>query len=286
VSLKIIRLDDGTVWPLPICLDVKEEVAASLQPGQKLALNDHEGFLLAVMTVRDIWQPDKQKEARLVYGTDNAVAHPGVQQLMTQVHDWYVSGPVEGISLPIHHDFRDLRITPSETHRRFTQYGWRRVLGFHTEEYLHCAHREMVMAAAREIGASIFLHPVVGLESPGSLDHYTHVRCYQAFVNKFPKNMIMLGLTPWLNAGLGRVKHSGTRLSARISVAATSWLPMIMAILLPVRPRTFFTRVMPPRKWSRNTAGMRASRWFRRNGWGISKTRQVMFFLRTSADRP
>jgi sulfate adenylyltransferase len=194
--LERMRLADGTVWPLPICLDVKEEFARSLQPGQKLALNDQEGFLLAVMTVREIWQPDKLREALQVYTTDDPAAHPGVQQLLERVNPWYLGGPVEGVSLPVHHDFRELRLTPSETHRRFTQYGWRRVLGFHTEEYLHCAHREMVLAAARDIGASIFLHPAVGLESPGSLDHYTHVRCYQAFVGKFPNNMIMLGLTP------------------------------------------------------------------------------------------
>lgn len=191
-----MRLKDGTVWPLPICLDVSEKFAGNVKPGTVLALNDQEGFLLAIMTVGDVWQPDKKKEARMVYGTDDAALHPGVQQLYDKVHDWYIGGTVEGISLPLHYDFRDLRLTPSETHRRFTQYGWRRVLGFHTEEYLHCAHREMVLAAAREISASIFLHPVVGLETPGSMDHYTHVRCYQQFVNKFPSNMIMLGLTP------------------------------------------------------------------------------------------
>jgi len=191
-----MRLTDGTVWPLPICLDVKEELASTLQRGQKLALNDQEGFLLAILTVEDVWQPDKKKEALQVYGTESRADHPGVYQLLENVHDWYVGGTVEGLGLPVHYDFRELRLSPSETHRRFTQFGWRKVLGFHTEEYLHCAHREMVLAAAREIGASIFLHPVVGLEYPGSLDHYTHVRCYQAFVDKFPKNMIMLGLTP------------------------------------------------------------------------------------------
>lgn len=191
-----MRLADGTVWPMPICLDVPGAFADALQPGEKIALNDQEGFLLAILTVQDIWQPDKKKEAKQVYGTDNAAAHPGVQWLLEQVHDWYIGGTVEGINLPVHYDFRELRISPSETHRRFTQFGWRKVLGFHTEEYLHCAHREMVLAAARDIGASIFLHPVVGLDYPGSLDHYTHVRCYQAFVNEFPKNMIMLGLTP------------------------------------------------------------------------------------------
>jgi len=191
-----MRLQDGTVWPMPICLDVSEEFAENLKPDQVLALTDQEGFLLAIMTVSDIWKPDKKKEALMVYGTDDPTAHPGVNQLYNGLKDWYIGGSIEGVGLPIHYDFRDLRLTPSETYRRFSQYGWRRVLGFHTEEYLHCAHREMVLAAAREIGASIFLHPVVGLEAPGSMDHYTHVRCYQQFVKKFPANMIMLGLTP------------------------------------------------------------------------------------------
>jgi sulfate adenylyltransferase len=75
--------------------------------------------------------------------------------------------------------------------------GWRRVLGFHTDEYLHCAHREMVLAAAREVGAAIFLHPVADLTHPGNLDYYTQIRCYQAFTEKFPMNMIQLALTPF-----------------------------------------------------------------------------------------
>ncbi len=190
------RLVDGTIWPIPICLDVSEQFAEMLEPGQEFGLNDQEGFLLAIMTVEDIWQPDKKLEAQFVYGTDDPGLHPGVQALYERVGNTYIGGSIEGVSLPIHYDFRELRFTPSETHRHFTQYGWRRVLGFHTEEYLHCAHREMVLTAAREIGASIFLHPVVGLDSPGSMVHYTHVRCYQEFINNFPKNMITLGLTP------------------------------------------------------------------------------------------
>jgi len=194
--LKNMRLADGTVWPMPMCLDVTESFAATLEAGQRLALNDGEGFLLALLTVTDVWCPDKEKEAQAVYGTTDATAHPGVQTLYEQVGRWYVGGTLEGVTLPIHYDFRNLRLTPSETHRRFLQYGWRRVLGFHTREYLNCAHREMVLAAAREAGASIFLHPAVGLEYPGNMDHYTHVHCYQEFVQKFPKNMILFGIVP------------------------------------------------------------------------------------------
>ena len=203
--LEKMRLSDGTVWTIPICLDISEKQAEKIEAGQRIALNDQEGFLLAVLTVTEIWRPDKSYEAEQVYGTADPQAHPGVKALFNQTNEWYVSGPVEGVSLPLHYDFRDIRRSPSETHRRFTQYGWRKILGFHTREYLHCAHREMVLAAAREVGASIFLHPVVGLDHPGNREHYTQVHCYQEFVKHFPANMILLGITPLAE------RHAGPR---------------------------------------------------------------------------
>ncbi len=198
-----MRLPDGTVWPMPVCLDVNESVAKTLSIGSRIALNDGEGFLLALMTITDLWQPDKKSEARSLYGTDDPTLHPEVEYLSSQIGSWYVGGTIEGVSLPIHYDFQDLRLSPSETVRRFTMNGWRRVLGFHTDDYLHCAHREMVVTAAREAGAAIFLHPVADLSHPGNLDHYTQVRCYQAFTGKFPHNMIALGLTPYASRKAG-----------------------------------------------------------------------------------
>ncbi len=198
-----LTLPDGTVWPLPVCLDVDERTAAQLSPGQKVALNDQEGFLLAILTVSDVWRPDRRAEAEQVFGSSEPAAHPGVRQLLEGSKPFYVGGTVEGISLPIHYDFLQLRLTPSETVRRFTMNGWRRVLGFHTEQYLHCAHREMVLDAARQIGAAIFLQPVVGLDHPGDVDFFTHIRCYQVFTTKFPPNMIMLGLSPFASRRAG-----------------------------------------------------------------------------------
>ncbi|MCI5121654.1 MAG: adenylyltransferase, partial [Candidatus Electrothrix sp. AUS4] len=188
--LQDMRLSDGSIWPIPICLDVREEFAASLQPGQRIGLNDQEGFLLAILTISDIWKADKKAEAQAIYGTVDPEQHPAIQALFSEVNDWYIGGSVEGVTLPIHYDFCDLRLTPAECNRRFIQYGWRRVIGFHTQEYLHCAHREMVLAAARETGGSLFLHPVVGLDHPGNMEHYTHVHCYQEFVQHFPRTKL------------------------------------------------------------------------------------------------
>ena len=198
-----LTLTDGTIWPVPVCLDVNDQFAQSVQPGQLIALNDQEGFLLAILTVSDIWKPDKKEEAALVYQTSDSNKHPGVRQLLDQTESWYIGGSVEGVNLPVHYDFLQLRLTPSESVRRFTMNGWRRVLGFHTEQYLHCAHREMVLDAASRIGASIFLQPVVGLNHPGDVDFYTHICCYQVFTTKFPPNMIMLGLSPFATRRAG-----------------------------------------------------------------------------------
>ena len=191
-----MRLTDGTVWPMPVCLDVSEEMARSLEVGRPVALRDEEGFMLAVLIVRDIWKPDKKREASRVFGAENPEKHVGVRDLYEQVGPWYVGGSLEGIHLPMHYDFKALRLTPAETHRRFSQNGWRHVIGFQTEKHLHCAHKEMTLKAAREAGASILLQPVVGLTHPGDLDHYTQVRCYQEIVKQYPRNMIMLSLIP------------------------------------------------------------------------------------------
>jgi sulfate adenylyltransferase len=201
--LQDMRLGDGTVWPMPICLDVSEKLAAKLKKDKPLALRDDEGFMLAVLTVSDIWRPDKRAEAQGVFGTDDPERHPGVRDLFERVGPWYVGGSLEGFHLPIHYDFREIRIPPAEVHRRFSQNGWRHVIGFQTEKHLHCAHREMTLRAAREAGASILLQPVVGLTHPGDLDYYTQVRCYQEIVKKYPKNMIMLGLIPLANRRAG-----------------------------------------------------------------------------------
>ena len=201
--LETMRLSDGTVWPIPICLDIPDKTASLCKEGDKLALNDEEGFLLAILTVSDIWQPDKEKEAQALFGTTDPQAHPSVRHLFDNSNSWYVGGTLEGLSLPVHYDFKEIRLSPAESHRRFSLNGWRHVIGFHTDAYLHCAHKEMILKAAREAGASIFLQPVAGLDHPGNLDHYTHVRCYQEIIKKFPKNMISLGLLPLASRNAG-----------------------------------------------------------------------------------
>ncbi|HEX9097376.1 MAG TPA: bifunctional sulfate adenylyltransferase/adenylylsulfate kinase [Candidatus Dormibacteraeota bacterium] len=190
-----MRLTDGTLWPIPVTLDVPADVASKLGLGASLALRDPEGVMLAALHVKDMWQPDLAAEARAVFGTLDP-AHPGVDHLLTATHPWYVSGSLEGLHLPTHHDYRDLRRTPAQLRSEFTRLGWRKVVAFQTRNPLHRAHLELTLRAAKDVGANLLVHPVVGMTKPGDVDHYTRVRCYQAVMPAYPEGLAMLSLLP------------------------------------------------------------------------------------------
>jgi len=194
-----MRLSDGTLWPMPITLDVPAELAGTLSAGDTLALRDPEGVMVAALHVEDVWTPDREREAEAVFGSSTGAAleeHPAVRYLMERAHPVYVGGRVEGLQHPVHYDFRMLRLTPAETRTRFARLGWRKVVAFQTRNPMHRAHQELTLRAAKEVGASLLIHPVVGMTKPGDVDHYTRVRCYQALLPTYPKNTAMLSLLP------------------------------------------------------------------------------------------
>ncbi|MEZ5541448.1 MAG: bifunctional sulfate adenylyltransferase/adenylylsulfate kinase [Pseudomonadota bacterium] len=190
-----MRLPDGTLWSLPVTLDVPDRLAQKIEPGQQVALRDNEGFMLAVLHVSDKWQPDRRHEAERVYGTTSN-EHPGVRYLLERMHPTCLGGRVEGVQLPIHYDFETLRDTPEELRHLFVKLGWRNVVAFHTCKPMHRLHREITLQAARQAQANILLHPSVGLTKPGDLHYYARVHCYQALRRHYPHNMAVLSLLP------------------------------------------------------------------------------------------
>lgn len=193
--LRSMRLVDGTLWPIPVVLDVAEDLASQLKAGSHLLLKDPEEVPLGVLHVQEVYHPDKMEEAQAVYGTTDP-SHPGVAALLEKTLPAYVAGPVEAFQLPSHYDFQNLRLTPGQLRDTFTHLGWTKIVAFQTRNPMHRAHGELTLQAAKETGASVLIHPVVGLTKPGDVDHYTRVRCYQAALRYFPPGMAMLALLP------------------------------------------------------------------------------------------
>jgi len=188
-----MRLADGTLWPIPITLDVSEAFAERVEPGQDIALRDAEGVILAIMSVTDKWRPDKALEAAQVFGRDDE-KHPAVAYLHNQAGPVYLGGPITGIQPPVHYDYKSRRDTPNELRAYFRKMGWRRIVAFQTRNPLHRAHQELTFRAAKETQANLLIHPIVGMTKPGDIDHFTRVRCYEAVLEKYPAATTHLSL--------------------------------------------------------------------------------------------
>ncbi|KZT26697.1 ATP-sulfurylase [Neolentinus lepideus HHB14362 ss-1] len=193
-----LRTADGALFPIPITLDVSREdiEKLSIVPGARLALRDpRDDEALAILTVEDIYQPDKVKEAIEVFGADDP-AHPSVAYLRSRVKDFYIGGKVQATQAPVYFDYVALRYTPTELRSHFKKLSWRKVVAFQTRNPMHRAHRELTVRAARQRQANVLIHPVVGLTKPGDVDHYTRVRVYEAIMAKYPNGMGHLALLP------------------------------------------------------------------------------------------
>ena len=188
------RLANSALWPIPIMLDVTREVADTLEEGSRVALRHPEGMVLAVMTISDIWEADKKEEAQKVLGTTNT-EHPGVFELYDS-NPVYVGGSLEGLELPPHHTFRHLRHTPAELKQEFERLGWSKVVAFQTRNPMHRAHVELARNAAAQIDGNLLIHPGVGRTSPGDVDYFTRVRCYEHVLKHTPTNSAMVSLLP------------------------------------------------------------------------------------------
>jgi sulfate adenylyltransferase len=190
-----MRLANGTVWPMPITLDVTETFAQSIKVGGKIALRDPEGVLIATMEISSIYRPDKEREAKAVFGTTDD-SHPGVHYLMTRANPVYLGGRLTGLEAPTHYDFKHLRDTPREIRERFQKLGWRRVVAFQTRNPMHRAHLELTFRAAKDVEANLLIQPVVGMTKPGDVDHFTRVRCYEHLLKHYPEQTTTLSLLP------------------------------------------------------------------------------------------
>jgi sulfate adenylyltransferase len=170
-----MRLADGTFWPVPVTLDVSEEVAKNLGKGRSLALRDGEGVLRGVLHVEEVWQ---------------------TEHLATPGGTVSVAGLTEGVEPPRHYDFVEIRATPAGMREQLAKWGWRKVAAFHAGDVMHRAEHELTLAAARELEASLLVQLGVATDSWWDAGHYSRIRCLQALMKAYPRGTAHLNLLP------------------------------------------------------------------------------------------
>ncbi len=195
---KNMRTADGVAWPIPITLAVDDDTKASVKAGGRVALHHHDGTLLAVMDVNDIFEHDKKLEIPNVFGTEDE-AHPGVAAVMAE-GDWLLGGPIHVLTVTPEHEpgeqFTEHRLPPSATRKAFEDKGWKTIAAFQTRNPIHRAH-EYLCKCAQEICDGLLIHPLVGETKPGDIPADVRMACYETIIdNYFVDERTLLSVMP------------------------------------------------------------------------------------------
>jgi sulfate adenylyltransferase len=189
-----MRLANGLVWSIPVTLAATAADSARLTVGAEAALQDESGTTLAVLDLAEKYQPDKAREVKQVYGTDDP-KHPGVAAVQAQ-GEVYLGGKVTLLGHPADLPFPAHRLTPAETRARFRERGWRRIVAFQTRNPVHRAH-EYIQKCALEIVDGLLLHPLVGETKGDDIPADVRMECYRVLLEKYyPKDRTILSVLP------------------------------------------------------------------------------------------
>ena len=183
-----MRLANGLPWALPVCLAVR-----TAPQGDRVALADESGRLLAVLDVEETYDYDKEREAERCFRTTDT-EHPGVARLFAQ-QPLYLAGRVTVFDR-VPPAFPELALDPADTRAAFAERGWKRVVGFQTRNPIHRAH-EYLTKVALETVDGLLIHPLVGDTKSDDVPAATRVECYRVLVDDYyPADRVVVSAFP------------------------------------------------------------------------------------------
>ena len=184
----------GLFWPIPITLSVDEAAAASIAPGQDIALHDpDDGHCLATMRVSEKYRIDKAHECASIFRTVDP-AHPGVKMVMDQP-PVNLAGPIKVLSQGgFPEKYGDLYMTPAQTRALFASYGWSRIAAFQTRNPMHRSH-EYLAKVAIEVCDGVLVHSLLGALKPGDIPAEVRTRAIAALARNYfvPSTIVQAG---------------------------------------------------------------------------------------------
>ena len=184
----------GLFWPIPITLSTDEATAQAIALGQDVALVDAEdGHCLATMCVNEKYSIDKAHECVRVFRTVDP-KHPGVKMVMDQpvVN---LAGPIKVLSQGgFPEKYGDLFMTPAQTRKLFSSYGWSRIAAFQTRNPMHRSH-EYLAKVAIEVCDGVLVHSLLGALKPGDIPADVRTQAISALAKYYfvPSTIVQAG---------------------------------------------------------------------------------------------
>jgi sulfate adenylyltransferase len=175
-------------WTIPLAFPVTSELAAQLKPGQRVALVNTAGDIVAVLTLSDVFAWDKPRYLKSVYGTERT-DHPGADMVLKQDAEktHLIGGKIQVLPQPKHPRFGQYVLTPREVRQLLGTKGWNRVVAFQTRNPLHRAHEyalvyglETLLRQGHNAGAC--LNPLIGETKGDDVPAAVRMETYEALI--------------------------------------------------------------------------------------------------------
>lgn len=197
-----MRLPNGTLWPLPILLDISDDLAKSLDKGDEIALLNETSEVVGIMKLDDIYKFDKKLLIKKLFNNDDP-NHPGIR-LIKSLKNFFIGGKILLIK-NINRDYNKYFLTPAQTRRLIDEKNWSRVVGFHTRNAIHKAHEFIQIDSLRRASCDgLFIHPAVGIKKQGDYNSEIIIKSYELMQKHYyPSNKIIFGVFSTYSRYLG-----------------------------------------------------------------------------------
>jgi len=188
-----MRLGDGTVWPIPIVLDVSKKEKEEIEGEEKILLVDQKNLPIALLENIEIYSYDKDSFAQNVFQTKDR-DHPGVDEVY-KMKEFLIGGDIELIDDRKDY-YPDYNFTPKETREIFQKKGWQKIVAFQTRNVPHRGHEYLQKVALTQVDG-LFVQPVIGSKKVGDFKDEYILISYEILLNHYyPRERVFLGILP------------------------------------------------------------------------------------------
>ncbi|MBT3235618.1 MAG: sulfate adenylyltransferase [Bdellovibrionales bacterium] len=180
-------LPDGTVWTLPVMLQVELADINNISVGDTIALSkEGDQTIYGTLELSEIYSYDLKNLAKRIFSTDSET-HPGVK-LLCNNGSYFLAGKIElAERLPSIHKYQEL--TPRQTRSIFENKSWTRIVGFHTRNVAHRAHEYLQNQSLEKLHCdAVFIHPLVGPKKKGDYESDIILKSYELIIKKYFKD--------------------------------------------------------------------------------------------------
>lgn len=180
-----MTLADGSLWTIPIDLDVDQVTYSKCLMGSTLVLN-YLGRQVGFVHVSDCYEVDVEADAARVFKTADAT-HPGVRNELGR-HKYRVGGDIEVSD----HSVTENALNPKKTKALFKERNWSSVVAFHTRNPVHRAH-EHLQRVGLEICDGLFVNPILGWRKDGDFTDEAILTSYRMIIdNYYPRDSVWI----------------------------------------------------------------------------------------------